>query len=65
MKRIISVTRAEWNIYGAQASDGDNNWDNDSVSLVPRELIMNTVMQAVQYYAYVEITEGEPQNLWE
>ena len=55
-------SNADWNIYVAQASDGDN-WDNDSV--LCRELIVNTVMQAVQYYAYVEITEGEPQNLWE
>lgn len=51
----------DWNVYVAQASDGDN-WDNDSV--ICRELLMNTVMPLVQYYAYVEITEGEPQNLW-
>jgi hypothetical protein len=55
-------TGSDWNIYVAQASDGDN-WDNDSV--LCRELIMNTIMPLVQYYAYVEITEGEPQNLWE
>jgi len=52
---------ADWNIYVAQASDGDN-WDNDSVTC--RELLVNTIMPAVQYYAYVEITDGEPQNLW-
>ena len=53
---------SEWNSYVAQASDGDN-WDNDSV--LCRQLMINSVMQAVQYYAYVEITEGEPQNLWQ
>ncbi len=53
---------ADWNVYVAQASDGDN-WDNDSV--LCREMLMNTIMPAVQYYAYIEITEGEPQNLWE
>ena len=52
----------DWNVYVAQASDGDN-WDNDSV--LCRELLINTIMPAVQYYAYIEITEGEPQNLWE
>ncbi|MDF3037161.1 MAG: YeaH/YhbH family protein [Paucimonas sp.] len=52
----------DWNVYVAQASDGDN-WDNDSVQC--RELIANAIMPMVQYYAYVEITEGEPQNLWE
>jgi uncharacterized protein len=52
----------DWNVYVAQASDGDN-WDKDSV--ICRQLLSNTVMQAVQYYAYVEITDGEPQNLWQ
>ncbi|MGZ3241510.1 MAG: YeaH/YhbH family protein [Burkholderiaceae bacterium] len=52
----------EWNAYVAQASDGDN-WDSDSVTC--RQLLIDTVMPAVQYYAYVEITDGPPQNLWE
>ncbi len=51
----------EWNAYVAQASDGDN-WDNDSVMC--RQLLVNSVLPLVQYYAYVEITDGEPQNLW-
>ena len=51
----------DWNVYVAQASDGDN-WDNDSTAC--RELLSNTIMPMVQYYAYVEITDGEPQNLW-
>jgi uncharacterized sporulation protein YeaH/YhbH (DUF444 family) len=53
---------ADWNAYVAQASDGDN-WDNDSVAC--RDLLINSIMPLVQYYAYVEITEGDPQNLWE
>jgi uncharacterized sporulation protein YeaH/YhbH (DUF444 family) len=52
---------SDWNVYVAQASDGDN-WDNDSV--ICRQLLANTIMPAVQYYAYVEITDGEAQNLW-
>ena len=51
-----------WNSYVAQASDGDN-WDNDSV--LCRQMLINTIMPKVQYYTYVEITDGPPQNLWE
>ncbi|MGL1832801.1 YeaH/YhbH family protein [Rhodocyclaceae bacterium SMB388] len=50
-----------WNIYGAQASDGDN-WDNDSP--ICRELLATRVLPWCQYFAYIEITPGEPQNLW-
>ncbi|MBE8215380.1 MAG: YeaH/YhbH family protein [Endozoicomonadaceae bacterium] len=51
----------EWNIYLAQASDGDN-WEADS----PRcsEIIREKLIQHVQYYAYVEITDRHHQNLW-
>ncbi len=52
----------DWNAYVAQASDGDN-WDTDSIAC--RELLTSTILPLVQYYAYVEITEGPPQNLWE
>ncbi len=52
---------SDWNIYVAQASDGDN-WDNDSIAC--RQLLINTILPAVQYFAYVEITDGEAQNLW-
>jgi hypothetical protein len=50
-----------WNIYGAQASDGDN-WQEDSS--VCQGLMESRIMPLVQYFAYVEITEGRPQNLW-
>ncbi|NMG63408.1 DUF444 family protein [Azoarcus indigens] len=51
----------EWNIYGAQASDGDN-WDNDSP--ICREVLGEGILPWCQYFAYIEITPGEPQNLW-
>lgn len=51
----------DWNIYGAQASDGDN-WDNDSP--ICRDLLDKGILPWVQYFAYIEITPGEPQNLW-
>jgi len=51
----------DWNIYVAQASDGDN-WDSDSA--VCKDILLGGILPLVQYYAYIEITEGEPQNLW-
>ncbi|MCG9076899.1 YeaH/YhbH family protein [Laribacter hongkongensis] len=50
-----------WNIYCAQASDGDN-WDSDSASC--GQILGGQILPLVQYYAYIEITDGEPQNLW-
>ncbi|RAU17785.1 hypothetical protein DN062_10440 [Nitrincola tibetensis] len=52
---------SEWNIYVAQASDGDN-WDGDS-SLCG-DLLREKLLPLVQYFAYVEITTGPHQNLW-
>ncbi|WP_207061446.1 YeaH/YhbH family protein [Motiliproteus sp. SC1-56] len=51
----------DWNIYVAQASDGDN-WDGDSDAC--RDLLLERIMPKVQYFSYVEITTGEHQNLW-
>lgn len=53
---------SEWNIYAAQASDGDN-WDDDSVTC--RKIMNEQIMPYVQYYAYIEITEDRHQNLWQ
>ncbi|WP_031433007.1 YeaH/YhbH family protein [Methylomarinum vadi] len=53
---------ASWNIYAAQASDGDN-WYDDSPYC--RDLLINSLLPLVQYYAYVEIKAENPQSLWE
>jgi uncharacterized sporulation protein YeaH/YhbH (DUF444 family) len=50
-----------WNIYAAQASDGDN-WDSDST--ICRELLISKLMPLMRYYAYVEITPRQHQSLW-
>ncbi|MCK7579020.1 MAG: YeaH/YhbH family protein [Chromatiales bacterium] len=50
-----------WNIYTAQASDGDN-WDSDS-SLC-RDLLIEKLLPLMRYYAYVEITPRQHQSLW-
>ncbi len=53
---------SDWNIYAAQASDGDN-WDDDSITC--RKIMNEQIMPYVQYYAYIEITEDRHQNLWQ
>ncbi|MFB9887507.1 YeaH/YhbH family protein [Balneatrix alpica] len=52
---------ADWNIYMAQASDGDN-WDGDSANC--RKILVKDLIPAVQYFSYVEITTNPHQNLW-
>ena len=51
----------DWNIYVAQASDGDN-WDGDSN--ICGDLLDAKILPKVQYFSYVEITTGPHQNLW-
>jgi hypothetical protein len=54
-------TSSEWNIYGAQASDGDN-WQQDSSKC--RELLDDKLLPLCRYFAYVQVAD-EDQNLWE
>ena len=63
MQQVISerYSSSLWNIYGAQASDGDN-WNDDSP--LCRQILSESILPCVQYFAYIEITEGAPQNLW-
>ncbi|HMW21925.1 MAG TPA: YeaH/YhbH family protein [Burkholderiaceae bacterium] len=51
----------QWNIYGAQASDGDN-WHHDSGRC--RELLEQKILPLCRFFAYVQVAEPE-QNLWE
>ena len=62
----------EWNIYAAQASDGDNTSSDNAVVLAQ---LKETILPICQYYAYVEVGmdddedsqpgSGEPStNLW-
>ncbi|MBT9495293.1 MAG: YeaH/YhbH family protein [Paucibacter sp.] len=63
MEEIIQARypRGEWNIYGAQASDGDN-WHHDSGRC--RELLADKILPMCRYFAYVQVAEQE-QNLWD
>ena len=53
---------SQWNIYCAQASDGDN-WAGDSEMCA--KILRESILPLTQYYAYVEVVSTEPQNLWE
>lgn len=63
MHQIIAerYSPSEWNIYGAQASDGDN-WHQDSDKC--RELLVEKLLPVSRYFAYIQVAE-EDQNLWE
>lgn len=64
MKEIIAerYPTDSWNIYAAQASDGEN-WQDDSPKC--RDLLVKSLLPLVQYFAYVEISSGSEQELWE
>lgn len=51
----------EWNIYCAQASDGDN-WNDDSPTC--GKLLTKDILPNVQYFSYIEINPRRHQALW-
>lgn len=62
MKEIIDerYPADEWNIYGAQASDGEN-FGNDSVRC--KKLLLEDLLPVCQFYAYMEIVEEAADHL--
>ncbi|MCB1752312.1 MAG: YeaH/YhbH family protein [Gammaproteobacteria bacterium] len=66
LKMTLDIIRqrypiSDWNIYAAQASDGDD-WIDD----IPlcTDLLSNNILPLVQYYAYVEINNNGHHALW-
>jgi uncharacterized sporulation protein YeaH/YhbH (DUF444 family) len=60
LEKMLEIARARystdrWNIYGAQASDGDN-YGADSGRCVA--LLGGDVLPLCQYFAYVEVGDG-------
>ena len=51
----------DWNIYGAQASDGDN-WADDSP--LCKQLLQEKILPKARYFSYIEITQRAHQTLW-
>jgi uncharacterized sporulation protein YeaH/YhbH (DUF444 family) len=46
---------SEWNIYAAQASDGDNAHSDSEVT---GQLLTDLILPAVQFFAYLEVSES-------
>ena len=63
MNEIIKerYNSSQWNIYAAQASDGDN-WADDSPQC--SQILRNKLLDDIRYYAYIEITTRAHQSLW-
>ena len=51
----------DWNIYVAQASDGDDYGDDSATC---RRLLADKILPLVRYFAYVQVAPEE-QNLWQ
>lgn len=56
MKRIINERFPvdAWNIYAAQASDGDNMASDNEISA---RILMEDLLPLCQYYAYIEVSQ--------
>jgi uncharacterized sporulation protein YeaH/YhbH (DUF444 family) len=66
LEKMLEVARArypvsDWNIYVAQASDGDD-YANDPP--VCRRLLDEAIMPMCQYYAYVEILDERESDIF-
>ena len=46
---------ADWNIYAAQASDGDNSFSDGEVA---GRLLTDSILPVVQFFAYLEVGEA-------
>ncbi len=74
MARIVDARfpLADWNIYAAQASDGDNSTSDNAKTAA---LLTDLILPMCQYYAYLEVgadeddmpmgaSMGRPTSLW-
>lgn len=46
----------DWNIYAAQASDGDNSYSDEAAT---GQLLKEAILPVSQYFAYLEVGEGD------
>jgi len=68
LMRSIIDTRypaQDWNIYGAQASDGDNTPSDNAAAAA---LMADSILPLSQYFAYIEVgpdySDMRPSDLW-
>ncbi|SDR52892.1 hypothetical protein SAMN05444161_5370 [Rhizobiales bacterium GAS191] len=58
MRRIVELRYSpqDWNIYAAQASDGDNSYGDGEMTA---HLLKDAVLPVSQYFAYLEVCEDD------
>ncbi len=58
MRSIVAVRfdPTEWNIYAAQASDGDNSYSDGALT---GQLLQQEILPVCQYFAYIEVGEED------
>jgi uncharacterized sporulation protein YeaH/YhbH (DUF444 family) len=58
MARIVELRYRpqDWNIYAAQASDGDNSYSDGEITA---RLLKDAVLPIAQYFAYLEVGEAD------
>src|SRR5262245_16542127 len=69
MRQIVTTRYRpeDWNIYAAQASDGDNSQPDEDVT---RRLLTDAILPVSRYFAYLEVGESSSSdampdsNLW-
>ncbi|MBL4786643.1 MAG: DUF444 family protein [Cohaesibacteraceae bacterium] len=63
MKRILDQRYPldDWNIYAAQASDGEN-YESDNANCV--RFLNDDILPACQYYAYIEVYDQSDQQIF-
>ncbi len=63
MQQVIAerYSPTHWNIYGCQASDGDNFQQDLPVA---QQAMVEHILPLVQYYGYVEIGKRDSSPLW-
>ncbi len=63
MKRVVEDRYPvdEWNIYAAQASDGDN-YSSDSAACI--QLLRDEILPICQYFAYIEVLDERESEMF-
>ena len=62
MRRVVAqrYRPEDWNIYAAQASDGDNSYSDGALTA---RLLREAIVPVCQYFAYLEVGEAEERGL--
>jgi uncharacterized sporulation protein YeaH/YhbH (DUF444 family) len=64
MRDIVKArySLSDWNIYAAQASDGDNAYSDGEATTA---LLNDTILPAVQYFAYLQVAEQPVHRMYD